>query len=95
MGWNDRMLEDPFIPSAEYYQAKAEYEAREEYEAYLKQEQGLSSQNIDPATLTTHTQKERPERQGFLSRLTARFFGNQDHQKHTEQKQRENEVLPF
>ena len=83
MGWNDRLPEDPFIPSDAYYQEREEYEAWLDYvEAKLREEDtGLSSQNLDPATLAgrTNTQQEAPTRVGFLARLMAKFFGQKKH----------------
>lgn len=56
MGWNDRLMEDPYIPPPEYYRARDEYEMWLEYvEARLNEEKGLTSQNLDPLTLTTPT----------------------------------------
>jgi hypothetical protein len=77
MGWNDRLPEDPFIPSAEYYRDRDDYEAWLEYvEARLQEEStGLSSQNVDPATLTSKPQQEAPDRQGMLARLWATIIG--------------------
>lgn len=96
MGWNDRLPEDPFIPSSDYYQEQDRYEAWLEYiTARAMEADQLTSQNIDPAQLHKPIPQETPARQGIFSRLWAQFFANQDHQKHTDQKQRENEVLPF
>lgn len=52
MGWNDRLMEDPYTPPPEYYRDRDEYEAWLEYvEMQLEAETGLTSQNIDPLTL--------------------------------------------
>jgi hypothetical protein len=75
MGWNDRLPEDPFIPSAEYYQDREEYNAWLEYvEARLEEENAaqLSSQNINPADL-----KRKPQGT-ILSRAWRAVFGTTD-----------------
>lgn len=99
MGWNDRLPEDPFIPSDDYYQAREDYEAWLDYvEAKLREEDelGLSSQNIDPATLagSKHTQ-ETPARQGFMSRLVARFFGKEVSKNERQETDRTDAEIPF
>lgn len=77
MGWNDRLPEDPFIPSAEYYRDRDDYEAWRAYgEARLQEElAGLSSQNVNPATLASKPTQEAPDRQGMLARLWATIIG--------------------
>jgi hypothetical protein len=88
VGWNDRLPEDPFTPSAEYYRDREEYEAWLEYvEARLQEEEtGITSQNIDPAMLSKKSTQEEPARHGMLSRLWATIFG---------EKQENEESLPF
>ena len=76
MGWNDRLPEDPFIPSDAYYTERAEYEAWLDYLDACAQEDataGLSSQNVDPAVLSQSPQQNTPERQGLLARLWAQI----------------------
>lgn len=77
MGWNDRLPEDPYIPSDAYYEAREEYEAWLEYvEMRFKEEsRGLTSQNLDPAMLVgSQPAQEPPARQNFLSRIWAMIF---------------------
>lgn len=96
MGWNDRLPEDPFIPSTDYYQEQDRYEEWLEYVSAraAEEELMLSSQNIDPAQLhQTKTPQEPPTRQGFLSRLAAAFFGSKvDEGKNTRTR---DEKVPF
>jgi hypothetical protein len=72
MGWNDRLPEDPYIPTESYYE-RQEYEAWMEYLESQKSPEnpagGLSSQNIDPAAI--------PSTPGpnFMRRVLARVFG--------------------
>lgn len=99
MGWNDRLPEDPFIPSDTYYQERDEYEAWLDYvEAKLREEDetSLSSQNIDPATLARATQtQETPERRGFVSRILAKFFGKEVPKNEQQENNRADAVVPF
>jgi hypothetical protein len=99
MGWNDRLPEDPFIPSDAYYREREEYEAWLDYvEAKLREEDtGLSSQNIDPATLAGRkdTQQETPARPGFVSRLMAQFFGKEVPKNEQQENSRTDEEVPF
>ena len=99
MGWNDRIPEDPFIPSDEYYRAKEEYEAWLDYvEARLREEDkvSLTSQNIDPATLAGASQlQETPQRHGFLSRLVAKFFGKEIPKNEQQENDRADAEVPF
>jgi len=99
MGWNDRLPEDPFIPSDTYYQEREEYEAWLDYvEAKLREEDaGLSSQNIDPAILAGRqdTQQEAPTRAGFLSRFVAKFFGKKVPQEKQQENTRTDAEIPF
>lgn len=87
MGWNDRLLEDPYVPSSEYYRDRDAYEAWLEYRATLTQDTGLSSQNIDPAMLSKTT-KRTPEstRRNIVARVWEKIFG---------QNAEQNEELPF
>lgn len=70
MGWNDRLPEDPYIPTESYYE-RQEYEAWMEYLASKENAPaaGLSSQNVDPATFSAQNQPN------FMRRLFARVFG--------------------
>jgi hypothetical protein len=99
MGWNDRLPEDPFIPSDTYYQERDEYEAWLDYmEAKLREEDkiSLTSQNIDPATLAGATQtQETPERRGFVSRLVAKFFGKEVSKIEQQESLEKDAGLPF
>ena len=99
MGWNDRLPEDPFIPSDAYYQEREEYEAWLDYvEAKLREEDetSLTSQNIDPATLAGATQtQETPERRGFVSRLVAKFFGKEVSKIEQQESLGKDEEVPF
>ena len=97
MGWNDRLPEDPFIPSDSYYEAQY---AHEEWMRYIEmcateEQQKLTSQNIDPATLAGKPLQEPPVRQPTLSRLWEKFFG-QEKESHSESPRREEDAeLPF
>jgi hypothetical protein len=98
MGWNDRLEEDPFIPSESYYEECDRYEAWMHYKNTLAgdTEGRLTSQNIDPATLARFNKQETPARQNTMSRLWARFFGHEEEESHTESSKREEDVeLPF
>lgn len=99
MGWNDRLPEDPFIPSETYYRDKEDYEAWLDYmEAKLREEDeiSLSSQNIDPATLARVKQaQETPSRPGFVSRFMARFFGKEVPKNEQQENNRADAVVPF
>lgn len=99
MGWNDRLPEDPFIPSDAYYQEREEYEAWLDYvEAKLREEDetSLSSQNIDPAILARATQtQETPNRRGFVSRIMAKFFGKEVPKNEQQESRGENANIPF
>ena len=80
MGWNDRLPEYPYTPPPEYYQARDEYEAWLDYiEMRLAEEDktGLTSQNLDPATLSGQPQPS------MLHRLWTRITGN----KHGQEKE--------
>ena len=51
MGWNDRLVENPYPP----YEDSEERDRYDAWAAYLEEcrkEEGLTSQNIDPARLT-------------------------------------------
>ena len=95
MGWNDRLPEDPFIPSDSYYEAQY---AHEEWMRYIEmcateKQQKLTSQNIDPATLAGKPLQEPPVRQPTLSRLWDKFFGQESNSKDSSDK--EDAELPF
>ena len=87
MGWNDRQMEDPYLPPPEYYRDREEYEAWLEYvEMRLDEEgRGLTSQNLDPAMLPGAQQP------GLLQRLwthiTERIHGQkkENNQENTQQ----------
>jgi hypothetical protein len=70
MGWNDRLPEDPYIPTESYYD-RQEYEAWMEYIASKNAPPaaGLSSQNLDPALLQPEAQPN------LLQRLWRRVQG--------------------
>lgn len=77
MGWNDRLPEDPYTPPESFYRDRDDYEAWLEYvEMQLERESaGVTSQNLDPQTLSAKSQPEAPTRQNVLSRLWAIIFG--------------------
>lgn len=77
MGWNDRLPEDPYTPPESFYRDRDDYEAWLEYvETQLDKEGvGLTSQNLDPQTLSKKAQQETPARQPAMSRLWAQIFG--------------------
>jgi hypothetical protein len=78
MGWNDRLLEDPFVPSSDYYQERERYEAWLEYmTAQAMESERLTSQNINPTQLAKKPSQETPARQSFLSRIWAIIFGQE------------------
>jgi len=82
MGWNDRLPEDPFIPSERYYQEREEYEAWLDYmEARLREEDELqlSSQNINPAALSKTADVPVHSNRGILARLWGRVFNKNTH----------------
>lgn len=98
MGWNDRLEKDPFIPSESYYEECDRYEAWLQYQNTLAgdTENRLTSQNIDPATLARVNKQETPTRQTTMSRLWARFFGQEEEKSHDESsRRREDAELPF
>ena len=96
MGWNDRLPEDPFIPSSDYYQEQDRYEAWLEYiTARAIEADQLTSQNIDPAQLHKPTQPETPAREGIFARLWANFFGHQDHKEHEDTATEQKQNIPF
>jgi hypothetical protein len=66
MGWNDRLPEDPYWPShsdAEAYEEWHRYleELRREDIIALEQGAGLSSQNVDPTSISLTPEKEHVE----------------------------------
>jgi len=66
MGWNDRLPEDPYWPThsdAEAYEEWHRYleECRREDIVVMEQGAGLSSQNVDPATISLTNEKEHEE----------------------------------
>ena len=76
MGWNDRLPTDPYLPPDDYYQnGEEEYNARLEYVEMRMRDEGLTSQNIDPARLPEQHRQETPERHNVLSRLWSAVFG--------------------
>lgn len=93
MGWNDRLPTDPYLPPDDYYRnGEEEYHAWLEYvEMRLNEEQGLTSQNIDPSALP-QTTTETPEQRGIFARMWAAFFGQEVSES---KRQEENENLPF
>jgi hypothetical protein len=101
VGWNDRLPTDPYLPPEEYYRNGAEeYHAWLEYvETRLNEESGLTSQNIDPATITNTHHTEAPKPRGTLARIWAAIFGQNvsqvEEQKGQRNRQEENENLPF
>ena len=89
MGWNDRLPEDPYIPPREYYQARDEYEAWLEYidmRLAEEEEAGLTSQNLDPATMSGQSQPS------LLQRLWTRFTGNKHGQEKEDRQENENQA---
>lgn len=78
MGWNDRLLEDPYVPPSSYYEDRAAYEAWREYieqQDEDAQRSGISSQNIAPPDLPA-------PKLGLFRRTWARIVGatKQQHQ---------------
>lgn len=100
MGWNDRLPTDPYLPPDDYYQnGEEEYRAWLEYVEMRLNEEGLTSQNIDPAALSnTHT-TEASKPRGTLSRIWTAIFGQNvsqvEKQEGQRDRQEENENLPF
>ena len=97
MGWNDRLPEDPFTPSSDYYQEQDRYEEWLEYitTCGAENENMFGSQNIDPAQLPRKNSQEAPTRQGILARLWANFFGQQDHKENKKADTNQEQSLPF
>lgn len=78
MGWNDRLPTDPYLPPDDYYRnGEEEYHAWLEYVEMRLNEEGLTSQNIDPANLQATPTQETPKRHNVLSRLWAAIFGQE------------------
>lgn len=78
MGWNDRLPNDPYLPPDDYYNnGEEEYNAWLEYVEMRLNEEGLTSQNIDPANLQSTPTQEAPKRHNVLSRLWAAIFGQE------------------
>lgn len=74
MGWNDRLLEDPYIP----YANQDDRDAYDNWQMYLAecQQMQLSSQNVDPAALPAPEtelpqQRDRPAVEFFTQLLKA------------------------
>lgn len=104
MGWNDRLPEDPYIPPESFYRDRDDYEAWLDYvEMRLNEEEraGLSSQNLDPRTLSKTPLQEPPARQSILSRIWAQIFGQNNRQNASQDKtarekvRKENVDAPF
>lgn len=97
MGWNDRMIDNPY-PPYEHYTDEDHYTAYLEYLAYCQQEQrGISSQNVDPAELAT-TLQERSQPRTIMARLWSRIFGEEvstNEQESNNRREQENADLPF
>jgi hypothetical protein len=100
VGWNDRLPTDPYLPRDEYYNnGEEEYHAWLEYVEMRLNEEGLTSQNIDPANLPTAPQQEPGGRQNILSILRTIVFGQNvskiEKQKSQRNSQEENAEVPF
>lgn len=96
MGWNDRMIDNPY-PPYESYTEQDHYTAYLEYLEQCRQESGISSQNVDPATLTTNLQ-ERPASRALLSRLWSSIFGEEvskNQQESNNRRKQEDADVPF
>lgn len=87
MGWNDRIEKNPYEPYPDYTE-QDQYEAWMHYQELCRKDSGISSQNIDPATMA-------PQSDGLsLSRLFARFLGRPNAQQQKEENENEKEI-PF
>lgn len=100
MGWNDRLPTDPYLPPDDYYRnGEEEYHAWLEYVEMQLNEEGLTSQNIDPADLQSTPTPEAPKRHKILSRLWAAIFGQEipknEEQKDQRSNQTKDESVPF
>lgn len=101
MGWNDRLPEDPYTPPESFYRDRDDYEAWLDYvEMQLdKDAAGLTSQNLDPATLQPTLIQETPSRPSLAARLWARIFGQNIPQNERQETQndrpQENAEVPF
>ena len=96
MGWNDRMIDNPY-PPYESYTEQDHYAAYLDYLEQCRQESGISSQNVDPATLTTNLQ-ERPASRALLSRLWSSIFGEEvskNQQESNNRRKQEDADVPF
>lgn len=96
MGWNDRLINNPYPPYEDYTE-EDRYTAYQEYLEHCRQEAGISSQNVNPADLFTPTQ-ERPVLRPLLARLWSTIFGKEvstDEQESNRNRDQENADLPF
>ena len=96
MGWNDRMIDNPY-PPYESYTEQDHYTAYLEYLEQCRQESGISSQNVNPAELATHLQ-EQPQPPTLLSRLWLRIFGEEvskNQQENHRRREQEDADVPF
>lgn len=73
MGWNDRIENNPYEPYPDYT-AQDHYEAWMHYQAMCAQDNGLTSQNINPADFAPPKPTNPQPRQGILSRLWVALF---------------------
>lgn len=96
MGWNDRMIDNPY-PPYESYTEQDHYAAYLDYLEQCRHESGISSQNVNPATLTTNLQ-ERPASRTLLSRLWSSIFGEEvskNQQESNSRRRQEDADVPF
>lgn len=96
MGWNDRLINNPYPPYEEYTEEER-YTAYQEYLEYCRQTAGISSQNVDPADLSTPVQ-ERQDSRPLLARLWSKIFGQEvstHKQENNENREQEDAGLPF
>jgi hypothetical protein len=70
MGWNDHLLDNPYVP----YENPRDREDYENWQMYLEECQrlGLTSQNIDPAAQPA--QPPATEKSGIAGRRCIEFF---------------------
>lgn len=96
MGWNDRLINNPYPPYEDYTE-EDRYTAYQEYLEYCRQNAGISSQNVDPAELATNTQ-ERSQPRTIVARLWSKIFGEEvstNEQESNRNREHENADLPF
>jgi hypothetical protein len=96
MGWNDRLLEDPYIP----YANQDDRDAYDNWQMYLAecQQMQLSSQNVDPAALPA-PEKELPQQRDrpaveFFTQLLKTQNANENKDQSQESETQEDSARP-